>query len=72
MSDTIKPSDVNDKLYQEVTKFLDKVAEPKLRVLLEHLNKILEPKGVRVGMEVQWFIKSRSDNNETKTEKSAK
>ncbi len=42
----------------ETIKFIDKIVEPRIKRLIDEVNRMLEPKGVVLGVELQWFIDS--------------
>ncbi len=53
---------MTDGQYKAATQAIDKVGEPKLRAIIEQINKHLEKHGVQVGVELKWAIQEIPKN----------
>jgi phage portal protein BeeE len=56
---------LSEKQYQQTAAFIDSVVEPKVKKIIEEVNKTLKAKGIRVGAEIQWYFDSVPEKDES-------
>lgn len=45
----------------QVSRMIAKVMEPKIQALIDEFNKLLAPRGLQAGAELQWYIEGVED-----------
>lgn len=57
---------ITDDKYKKTAKLITEKVEPRIRVIVDEVNKVLAKDGVRAGVELQWFFDSLDSKEERK------
>lgn len=57
---------ITDAKYRKVTEFVVEQAEPRIKKIVDEINKVFKKDGVRCGVELKWFYDEADADSSSK------